>query len=102
MNFTKKENIRMRVLLSIIESTNLKILFINVLTALILFSCKEKDNSDEVINELASKNTYIELYYLAPGRNYPSRFNCGRVIGGPLPRGSERYYMKISDELFKS
>lgn len=90
----------MREPVSIIENTKSKIFFIIMIISLIQIGCKEKDYSTEVNTETASEKTYIEFYYLAPNRNYPMRFICGPIIGGPLPKDSERYYLKISDKNF--
>ena len=94
-----KKNIQMREPLSFIENINCKIFIITIIS-LIQIGCKEKHHSTEVNIETTSEKTYIEFYYLAPNRSYPMRFNCGPIIGGPLPKDSERYYLKISDKNF--
>jgi len=76
-------------------------LLILQISTLCLVGCKNpKDNSIVSNNTEVQPKEYLEFYYLPSGRLYPMRFNCGPLYGGPLPKGSERHYLKITDKAF--
>ncbi|OYQ50042.1 hypothetical protein CHU92_00160 [Flavobacterium cyanobacteriorum] len=62
------------------------------------YSCKNITNSHKV-NGKESGN-YIEFFYMPPHEMISYRYSCEKFKSGPLPKGSEREYLKVSDEKF--
>lgn len=74
-----------------------KIICFVITVFVFLQSCKEVNNGNNVRKR---SDNFLELYYLAPNRLYPMKFNCGNLQSGPLPNDSERYYLKVTDSSF--
>lgn len=91
----KAVNIKMKIFQSITENMGNKITLSFYALVFLTISCKNVEYNKEEFN-----SNYSEFYYLAPNKLYPMRFSCGPVKSGPLPKDSERHYLKVTDEVF--
>lgn len=88
----------MKVLHLASSTMHLRKYYLPVCLIVTLTACKHKVTNAQIKNEI----NYIEIYYMPPHEMVSYKYNCEKLVSGALPEGSERDYLKITDENYLS